>query len=787
MDYSYFDLSKLTPEQLKDEADFQHITDLITGLNHLQPDVFTEPVTSVVRPKYELSFILEMDDIQWKSLANLCQLSKNTSKTDIIFNLASHGLLNETATDMIRLPSFVDVYNLSNDDLKDELNRRDILYVNRYKAIVDLLTNVESNPYINLSDDQLLVIADGRRICNNNDSDLMSLLIRTDSFDSDWLNKVQRVNLLTKEVNIEDFADDELLYYMAYNRLLIKNTKIELHTIEVLRSIANIVLRCGKLISYQQPKSETDYRMCNVKSTVKIPEIYDLINKGNYLPENILDKHFPKQEIDKLYRYPVRANDPFSLSFITEDILIECVLLLTDQDVSIYKHDELVFILSRCYLPNIQLNGDRYNKINTLNDFQLSLLCKVNDIKFENRDITVRRLTRLAENDLEKFIFELTNDNIDTVCWNFGMVIPSNIDSKGYVVENVYDYRNCVNRVDSFLMSSLNDLLNYSEGQLKVTLSYYKDYEIFNVWGSQFHYTSRINLIDQAINMLNSDNQFFIPLERRCYNETTAVMFDDTKDLSNYIIGYGNIKRDYLGFGTVELESYFSVGDDGEFKFAKPIPDLPSGKSEYFTFEEVRLLKSLLIQYSDENEDIPIVIEKIDAGIAANVQSDAKAKRFRDFVRDFNDEVKELLKTTLILLFESGMYARRWKGPGNPYPLAAEHTETPMSEDEINSNLSIALATYNDQLIKLPSSLQSMIYSSCTYKLVNGNLERLNNLSIRDLLHKLAGTSNNSTDGSAACMRVGSAIVVGTAYYYLRLLCHHTMPDFDELQIDSIA
>lgn len=866
MDYKYIELANLSIEELVEEAYKQRINlaginisdnnitevnkdKLIKILQHeynlRQPLDFTKPVRKLVRFVYNLNELLQLKTKeQWKQLALLCKLPLKSEPVKIIKQLANYQLIYEKDLIYIYHPSFKDIFDITEKELKYELEKRhlNIIYhdksnINRLDGIKKLLSFGCNNPYTLLSVDQLKIICKERGISvfmqNDNKSQIIHKLTKSDECDPQWGKMGGKLSLNVKLTGpgdeIEKMTTGVLLYHMAYNWLKVYKINVEDRILDNIRTIARISLRCGFLkerppirslkgvdlglqLSLKENKQEQYYEkiLTNNGSNLTIMNIYEIISEGYYFNYEYLEKYFDAEQIIEMYRYPIKSNDPLYLNFMQHELLNQCLTLLNiDPKMQPFlKYQEIIFTLSRSYLPEFHVDNNRYYKLFNFNDYQLDILRRIYDIHIydiKQKSELIAALSRFEESYLEKYISLLNqpidNSQIIKIGNDIGMVIPSNMDAVAYFRNNIYSYRHIKYDHlpnDSKEIFNKEQLLNLSKNQLKSILRNYDDHQIFEMLGVKWQYNSRDTLISKSWNVLHGDNIFFIlgnVSKRNCYNQHTAVMFDDITNENILLIGYGNLKEPCLAFGLTELESYFTPGQEGDFKFAIPIPGRKISEARFFSITKIKELKSLLLQYKDfciNNVDqINLIINKINSGLAASINANDEGVNLRKIYNKYSDNDKQQIKEALIKLFEVGMYARRWKGPGSPYPLLQSQTNEPISETELYLNFSLALSRFQTEISKLSKVIQERFYQMKTYRIINGNLQRLNNTTIQELLRKLGETYHNSDNNigteDAGCFRIGSVMLIGTAYYYLRLFCHYQIPDFDESKIDNIS
>jgi hypothetical protein len=136
---------------------------------------------------------------------------------------------------------------------------------------------------------------------------------------------------------------------------------------------------------------------------------------------------------------------------------------------------------------------------------------------------------------------------------------------------------------------------------------------------------------------------------------------------------------------------------------------------------------------------------------------------------------KSLVSEFLHQIFITGMYMRRWKGPGNPYPLRTADTRCESDPEPIvQANLAIAQAIL-DRMSEY--TLDFCMNLPIVQYLHNGALDVEDNPFSREW---------NNVVASQQCIRMASSKFVGTAVYYLRQLFNETIPGMENARVDRI-
>jgi len=136
---------------------------------------------------------------------------------------------------------------------------------------------------------------------------------------------------------------------------------------------------------------------------------------------------------------------------------------------------------------------------------------------------------------------------------------------------------------------------------------------------------------------------------------------------------------------------------------------------------------------------------------------------------------KQTMRRFINQIFIIGMYMRRWKGPGNPYPLDEKLT---LGDWEPHANVARELGIGLEFLKQMNTGAQKLVFTfrSCQY-LSNGAIS--------------TGLSNFDDDWKSVmkgelCFRMASSRFIGTASHYLRLFFRESFVDLNVKNIERI-
>ncbi len=122
-------------------------------------------------------------------------------------------------------------------------------------------------------------------------------------------------------------------------------------------------------------------------------------------------------------------------------------------------------------------------------------------------------------------------------------------------------------------------------------------------------------------------------------------------------------------------------------------------------------------------------------------------------------------------LFEAGMYQRRWKGPGHPYPMRYEETREGTLID-VEVDMTPSLGQIRELVLSLPKSVQEDLFSIPT---IGSNLKTSS---------RTFGQFFDQTIRGKWCIGFGNATMVFTGYYYLKAL-RVFIPNFNIEEFDA--
>jgi hypothetical protein len=298
------------------------------------------------------------------------------------------------------------------------------------------------------------------------------------------------------------------------------------------------------------------------------------------------------------------------------------------------------------------------------------------------------------------------------------------------------------------------------------------DTEIFTNIGIYVPYDSRTELVNNTVATF-SRLQFMYPtirMESRSYNKETPIIGTDITDARSFMICFGTAPKYYV-YEPEELTGAFYRDDEtGIMEFRRP-----ENINAKFTLNDIEGLRRLMTFFPPSPENNAL-IATIDDGLIDAKEKIAYDDVARTRLLPFDENTRQLIRMFLKQLFYTGMYMRRWVGPGAPFPLKTETTKTTKEPDaKVTEQLGIGIE-YLTQMGKAAKHY-CLNLKICEYN-KNGGIDH-GNLSLeREWENVIKGTQ---------CIRMASSKFVGTGYHYLRAIFRETIPGMDIRAVDRIV
>lgn len=369
-------------------------------------------------------------------------------------------------------------------------------------------------------------------------------------------------------------------------------------------------------------------------------------------------------------------------------------------------------------------------------------------------------------NPIEKMLVHPIN--IEEIMSHLGINIPPTVhDRQTYLFNNIHYYANLYNRNQIKIKASITDMSKTQIGNLISKLS---DIEIFNLLKAYVAYNNRQELVINARNILTNTG-WFMSLDRNLSTNQVTIMGTDLSETDIHMLSFGTIDN-YVTYELDDLFHAFHKDDDG-YRFRKP-----ENLSLTFTLAEIHNLKVLLNHFNTVSgvASLKQRINEIESFVNDRISEEAV---YMNKFNQLSSKIQNQWKEFLYELFYSGMYMRQWKGPGHPYPCLTSETRRHDSESIIIHEAAHAqLIKTNELLLSIPTGTRNDCLNMKVSVYDNNGFVSFEGSRFDYVWKKiLAGKF---------CIRIGSRYFIGTAYRYLRIIFHETVPNFDVKTLEAI-
>lgn len=450
-----------------------------------------------------------------------------------------------------------------------------------------------------------------------------------------------------------------------------------------------------------------------------------------------------------------------------------------EDDIDFLSRNDILFTLSRGYfpdLPHLFQVKQRYQMLQTLSeDVKLTLIEIYGVIRFHNPLAAIAMTSPLP---IEEVVIRLDHVPPTVLGEEIGMAIPQGVDPRIYFRNNVIHYQRVISRGNYVPAFTESDFLTQY-----LDLELYTDLELFTLLGVYINYSSRPELL-RNLSRLRNEEMFFIPFSRKCRNTYTQ-LFTPTSDESVFIIAFGTLSN-YVGYEIEELTSAFHFTEpssntliQGDFVFLRP-----DNIREVFSVSQIKQLRDLLVTFSK----FDVLIQKINEGLHDLESKTEYDRSLLSQLRTFSPEEMVPVKEYLDKIFELGMYMRRWKGPGHPYPLSEAQTrDNTLLPEKKTWEVLDSLEKKRQQMSPRVRSSIVGTWDKRTDTFFNGlrivdyygMTACQTSLSLSQLLHEVIK--------GAYCIRMASSRLISTSYYYLKLFFNESISNFHPSQVDPIS
>jgi len=469
---------------------------------------------------------------------------------------------------------------------------------------------------------------------------------------------------------------------------------------------------------------------------------------------------------DSFFGYPptISREDFLKVMKLPHRLLYETAEMLLPRDAELYLYTptEVIFMLTRRKIPPVTMDIEKQRL-----RFQ----------KYRSASATVQKILKLLygaerikdmvtnyHNIFDEVVMDLDRMRLDEFLAKIGMVLPPHItDIKQYLVNNVSFYQRSYYRDKSMPLPTPH--MDFSaESDLRRYLSQFTDPELIHGLGVYVAYQSRNHLLDTLQHLIRNGNRFFIPFQRHSRNLHTF-LGTDTRNLENFMVAYGGVTN-YMCYEPDELVMVFDFLRDsedesvqGDFVFARP-----ENRNLIFDLDEIKQLRTLAEIFKQHLQEL---YDRIEVGMEAVRMQYQIDNEIRKIFHTFDEKYHSRIREFFIRFFETGMYMRRWRGPGHPYPLQEEATLVKVEPDAAVLDAYGRLKETQEQL---PTNIQKFLMGLRIMEYREGQYDKLS-WTIETILE--------SVFTGAFCIRMASTKFITTAFAYLRTFFSERMPGFD--------
>jgi hypothetical protein len=395
----------------------------------------------------------------------------------------------------------------------------------------------------------------------------------------------------------------------------------------------------------------------------------------------------------------------------------------------------------------------------------------------------VDQVLEMEPNILEPYLFALRGSKpaqIPSLMLRIGMLIPQGTDPRRYALGNLTRYEQVLRRPVN--VPPINELLRnppVTINRFSEQAGIYTDQELLGASGYVGPYVNRADLLLHVFTLI-TEIEFFL-LNRidptRVTNDQTTLLerFDE---LAPPYLGFGRALQ-YRIYSLDEVNTAFHVNDNGEIEFPRP-----ENPREAFTSEELGSFQEVLLQFRERDPTQRTLVLEIEAKIARGIlmrtSQDRNTTNVRRALREASQEVRDVVKTIFTNLFYAGMYMRRWRGPGHPYPFQERETLVSLDPQPMAILTLGHVSEGLEQLRNLPGgvNIADLLETLRTVQIQRGQTYTYTGRN----LFEYAGIIASGRE----CIRIGSLYMVTSGYYYLLTFFGEAVPGVDPANLDPI-
>lgn len=345
---------------------------------------------------------------------------------------------------------------------------------------------------------------------------------------------------------------------------------------------------------------------------------------------------------------------------------------------------------------------------------------------------------------------------------HFGMILPTYVDRHGetfYITQNLYYYARILTRRDEPLLTN-EGLAFLPTAIIQRYLYQLTDLEIARSVGVHVVYQNRVAMIELTAEAFRTPT--FLVVDKRVrwrsINRET-ISGNDVMDRSVFMFAFGTPVR----YQTYELndllEAFYTDTETGAAVFRHP-----ENQNLQFNEEEIIDLETFL-QFNRNMPGARELRERIREIKRHAGDSSVLLQGLKRRLETFSEVDKMLVREFLKSVFYTGMYMRRWRGPGNPFPFLEEETTCRLNpEGVVLENISLG----RDILERMSEGTRSFVLGlNCIQYSHSGDIEIEQRQFSKEWDDVIAGRQ---------CIRMASTKFVGTGMFYLKEFFSEEIP-----------
>lgn len=470
-------------------------------------------------------------------------------------------------------------------------------------------------------------------------------------------------------------------------------------------------------------------------------------------------------------------------------------------------------IVERGYINPLPLDekiAKRHEIWKKLTPLQKAMLSSLYGV--ERIDVVRFCNTEPRPKSIEHYILSYSAENLTCIIKNLGIYVPPNIRPDEYVTQSLHLYDSYLNRRSP----ATQVIAELSDTEILKRLNAYPPYQ------------SRGELVAAARSLLAGNPGFFItfPNNRNCLNEMTIDFVSETKDETLFLISYGTLQQ-YYCYEISDIWASLNANEEGQYKCRLPLPSVAGQAAKYQDIPRanvnqaqvlVMMWKDSLRSPDDKKNAEALLLNIVRINDIFEQGSVYDAELFKQFVKEIPLGARPLIQRFFHQLFELGMYARRWKGPPNPYVMTDKEswmdqcfvpevataepnrkllvTMKELGEFKLNHEAKVSYSEYrevkekkNEELVSITKNVSTVlewvmavhtVEHIAALTLQQAQIQGV--LALSDTWSKQFGDRRGHT-----CIRIGSRTTIGTGYYYLLLLFKESIKGYDPTKLEKIV